>query len=263
MDVVEAAKDVNVLGEYLARRDVEALTGSALSSALDSGQVDLLILFGGSILCGIDRAARAYQAGLTKVLMVAGGIGHTTQALRDAVAARYPSIQVHGRAEADIIADVLDAAYGIPRDSLLIENRSTNCGENAEFALAVARDAGLAPASVLFMQDSSMQRRMHETMRRAWGKGVRLLSYAAYRAEVIVRSGAPAFATQDIDGLWAMPRYISLLMGEIPRLRDDEGGYGPRGKGYIAHVDIPADVEAAFSRLLAGGAGAVRAPWEG
>ncbi|KAL2444457.1 hypothetical protein ABEF95_016843 [Exophiala dermatitidis] len=49
--------------------------------------------------------------------------------------------------------------------------------------------------------------------------------------------------------LWDPQRFFDLIMGEIPRLRDDENGYGPNGKGYIAHVDIPPDVEAAWSRL--------------
>ena len=39
--------------------------------------------------------------------------------------------------------------------------------------------------------------------------------------------------------------------GEVPRLRDDEQGYGPRGRGFIAHVDVPDDVEAAHASLLA------------
>lgn len=38
-------------------------------------------------------------------------------------------------------------------------------------------------------------------------------------------------------------------MGEIPRLRDDADGYGPNGRGFIAHVDIPPEVEAAFAEL--------------
>ncbi|MGN1179681.1 MAG: hypothetical protein ACI4SD_00600 [Suilimivivens sp.] len=38
-------------------------------------------------------------------------------------------------------------------------------------------------------------------------------------------------------------------MGEIPRLRDNEDGYGPKGKNYIAHVDIPVEVESAFEKL--------------
>jgi hypothetical protein len=38
-------------------------------------------------------------------------------------------------------------------------------------------------------------------------------------------------------------------MGEIPRLRDDKEGYGPRGKGFIVHVDIPDEVEEAWRRV--------------
>ena len=46
-----------------------------------------------------------------------------------------------------------------------------------------------------------------------------------------------------------MDRYLSLIAGELPRLRDDETGYGPRGRDFIVHVDIPADVEAAWQTL--------------
>ena len=46
-----------------------------------------------------------------------------------------------------------------------------------------------------------------------------------------------------------MERYIGLLMGEISRLRDDEKGYGPKGKDYIVHIDIPDNVKKAFSEL--------------
>ena len=49
--------------------------------------------------------------------------------------------------------------------------------------------------------------------------------------------------------MWEMNRYISLPLGEIPRLSDDENGYGPRGKGFIAHVDIPTEVRNAFHEL--------------
>lgn len=49
------------------------------------------------------------------------------------------------------------------------------------------------------------------------------------------------------QGVWDVERYLSLLLGEIPRLRDD--GYGPAGKNFIDHVDIPASAEAAWDRL--------------
>ena len=49
--------------------------------------------------------------------------------------------------------------------------------------------------------------------------------------------------------MWSRDKYIELLLGEIPRLRDDKDGYGPNGKDFIAHVDIPAEVETAFGKL--------------
>lgn len=51
------------------------------------------------------------------------------------------------------------------------------------------------------------------------------------------------------QGVWEVDRFISLLLGEIPRLRDDANGYGPAGKGFIDHVDIPEEVEGAWTRL--------------
>lgn len=49
--------------------------------------------------------------------------------------------------------------------------------------------------------------------------------------------------------MWDMDRYVNLLMGEIPRLTDDAVGYGPKGKDFIAHVDILGEVRTAFEEL--------------
>ncbi|MNP48303.1 hypothetical protein D3C76_1424110 [compost metagenome] len=51
------------------------------------------------------------------------------------------------------------------------------------------------------------------------------------------------------EGLWPVERYLSLVLGELPRLKDDVNGYGPAGRDFIAHVEIPANVEAAW-RIL-------------
>lgn len=53
----------------------------------------------------------------------------------------------------------------------------------------------------------------------------------------------------ELHGVWDVERYISLLLGEIIRLRDDENGYGPKGKNFIDHVDIPPGIEEAWARL--------------
>ena len=52
-----------------------------------------------------------------------------------------------------------------------------------------------------------------------------------------------------IPGMWSMEKYVQLLLGEIARLKDAPGGYGPHGADWIAHVDIPDDVLDAYNIL--------------
>lgn len=69
-----------------------------------------------------------------------------------------------------------------------------------------------------------------------------------YAAKIIVDNSTLAYENE-ITGMWDIQTYISLLMGEIPRLSDDANGYGPKGKNFIAHVDIPAAVRRAFDEI--------------
>lgn len=78
-----------------------------------------------------------------------------------------------------------------------------------------------------------------------------MIIFAPYKIKVIVKEDKLAFEDNNILGMWDIERYISLLMGEIPRLYDDENGYGPNGTGYIAHVDVPKEVLDAFKYLKA------------
>ena len=46
-------------------------------------------------------------------------------------------------------------------------------------------------------------------------------------------------------------RLLDLLLGEVPRLRNDRDGYGPNGKQFIAACDVPRDIEEAARTLCA------------
>ena len=111
-------------------------------------------------------------------------------------------------------------------------------------------------STVILSQDASMQRRMDAGLR-LHSPETRIINYATYGANVVVKDGSLAYS-DDISGMWTIDRYTSLLISEIPRLRDDSNGYGPRGKGFIAHVDIPDEVEAAFGLLSSCKIGALR-----
>ena len=94
---------------------------------------------------------------------------------------------------------------------------------------------------MLLMQDGAMQRRMGLTFEK-YAPHVRILHYAVYQA----RLTRHMIYDPPIPYMWDTDRFAALLLGEIARLRDDENGYGPRGKNFIVHEDIPPEVEQAF-----------------
>ena len=86
------------------------------------------------------------------------------------------------------------------------------------------------------------------TLKKYVSDEVLIINYATYQVTVIQKDDDLIYQEQPL-GMWDIDRYITLLMGEIPRLNDDENGYGPRGKNFISHVDIPQDVKYAFEEL--------------
>ena len=114
-------------------------------------------------------------------------------------------------------------------------------------------ELGLEPRSILLFQDPAMQWRTLVTFQKVW----QVASYPAiFRSDptfvprLEMRDGMVSYAAAMPSGLWSPERFLSLILGEIPRLRDDERGYGPRGRDFIPHVEIPLEIEAAYEHVL-------------
>jgi uncharacterized SAM-binding protein YcdF (DUF218 family) len=226
-------QSINTLVRFCARRDVAELTPAALN-----GVADVAILFGGSVLAGADVLAAAMRAGVAARYMIVGGQGHTTGALRGALGSDALFRDDLAVSEAALFDRYLRSRYGLAVD--LLEEESTNCGNNVTNALALLRAEGLAHERLVLIQDATMQQRMDAGFR-LHAPAARLVNYAAHRTMV---DEALAYVDPPI-GMWPLDRYVSLLLGEIPRLTD----YGPAGRGFIAHVDMPAEVLAAAAHL--------------
>lgn len=240
------ASDMNVLAGFLGTRDVPALETALVKRALSRSQADVMALFGGSILAGGDVLGAAMRAGVARCYVIVGGAGHTTETLRARVRGLCPELAFADDApEAEVFEAYLEARYG--RSADLLETQSTNCGNNITYLrdLLVARHVSCG--SIILSQDATMERRMIAEVEKEM-PGVRTLGFATYDVRVVVRDGGLAYDDAPL-GMWEPKRYLSLLMGEIPRLTDDEGGYGPRGAGYLAHVDVPEEVRVAWERL--------------
>lgn len=236
---------VNALGSFCGKRDIEELTSSSLMKRYGIPQADIFVLFGGSIICGGDVLAKAIQNKVARHYIIVGGAGHTTQTLREKVHAEYPSIETKGLTEAEIFNQYLKVNYGLQADYL--EMHSTNCGNNITYLLDLLKEKRLFFQSIILCQDATMQYRMEAGLRKYVSDNVTIINYASYQAELSL-DGVPVFSCP-VHGMWQFERYLTLLMGEIPRLSDNADGYGPKGTGYIAHVDIPEKVMEAFRYL--------------
>jgi uncharacterized SAM-binding protein YcdF (DUF218 family) len=237
-----AADSINTLVRFCARRDVAALTPTLLGE-----RADVAILFGGSILAGAAVFADAIREEVAGFYLVVGGEGHSTDVLRRHLRDRTGWPDVDELTEAALFDRYLREHHGVAVDAL--EEESTNCGNNVTNALALLTGRGVRPERIVLVQDATMQQRMDAGFRRHVPPATKLVNFASHRTTVREAADGLVEYESTPDGMWDVDRYVSLLMGEIPRLRDDADGYGPAGRGYIAHVDVPEDVAHAFTRL--------------
>lgn len=246
MENAKISECINILGRFCGKRDVRELTKEELHKKYGIKQADVMVLFGGSILCGGDVLAEAMKNRVAKTCVIVGGAGHTTETLRYKMHRHFPEIETASLPEAKIFASYLEYKYNVKPDFL--ECDSTNCGNNIIHLLDLLKENGIDFKSILLMQDAAMQLRMEAGLLKYIQSHVTVINYAVYSANVIVKDGELAYES-DIPGMWDIDRYITLLLGEIKRLSDDEEGYGPKGKAFIAHVDIPLEVRKAFDEL--------------
>ncbi|KEA50970.1 hypothetical protein DT73_19335 [Mangrovibacter sp. MFB070] len=237
-------EDLNLVSNWLARQDTD----------IDTSRSSIVVLAGNAVLPVIEHAfhqARELQA----LLLITGGVGHSTGWLYQAVqqSSRYQHIHTGGRTEASVIGEMAATVAGLPPEQILLECEATNCGENVDFSWRLMQLRGLAPQQLVVVQDPTMQRRTMATF-------ARLKNQVSILPDCVSSPGfVPRLTGQCEDiafeneatGLWPVNRFIELVMGELPRLYDDNNGYGPAGKGFIAHVPLPEEIMLAWQRLSA------------
>lgn len=240
------AKCINILGEFCGKRDIPFLKREELKKKYGINQSDITVLFGGSIICGGDVLAEAMKDNIAKKYIVVGGAGHTTEALRAKMTQEFPSIETKGLTEAEIFTDYIKYKYNLEPD--LLEVNSTNCGNNITYLLELLKENNIQFKNIILVQDATMQHRMEAVLRKYISTDITIINFASYAAKVVVEDNELTYEN-NIFGMWDIEHYISLLMGEIPRLCDNVNGYGPKGKNFIEHVHIPNEVHNAFLEL--------------
>lgn len=182
------------------------------------------------VLCSHDtfvaeRGAELYLQGWAPLLIFSGGLGSITR-------------RVWSEPEADLFARIA-AEMGVPREAMLIENRSTNTGENVLFTKRLIAERGLDLQRFIVVQKPYMERRSYATFRKAWpGKDVIVTSPQVSMDEYLGRYSHDVLSPDDV---------ISIMVGDLQRIRL----YPARG--FQIHQDIPDDVWQAYEELVNAG----------
>ncbi|MGX7148604.1 ElyC/SanA/YdcF family protein [Enterococcus ureasiticus] len=213
-----------------------------------TGKYDLAILAGNSLPYLADELIALYKLGKADNFMLVGGIGHATPFLQKNF--KNIGFEVSTASETEMYLDYFKQRYDLDAQLFLTETTSTNSGENALFSLNTIKAESLNPKNVLLLEDPILQRRINATFEKEWRETnavftnhVPIIPYVKTVDEKVI------FEDDRLNGLWSKDYFLSLVLGEIPRLRNDVNGYGPKGKNYIGALEIPEQVSQSYEKL--------------
>jgi uncharacterized SAM-binding protein YcdF (DUF218 family) len=182
------------------------------------------------VLCSHDTSAAEYAAqlfldGWAPLLIFSGGLGAITQRL-------------FTEPEADCFARIA-TNLGVPADRIIVENQSTNTGENVQFTRQLLAARAIDARTFILVHKPYMERRAFATFRKVWPEpticvtspGVSLDGYLS-------RYSNDALSADDV---------ISIMVGDLQRV------HLYPDKGFQIPQPIPDDVWVAFRELVAAG----------
>jgi uncharacterized SAM-binding protein YcdF (DUF218 family) len=182
-------------------------------------KADCIFVLGSHDTRVAERGAELYLQGWAPLLIFSGGFGRLTKD-------EFPET------EAALFARI-GVQKGVPPEAILVEEKSTNTGENIRFSRQMLQDRNLHPRRFILVQKPYMERRTWATFQQQWPGN-----------EVWVTSPQISFADYPIPGL-TMEQVINIMVGDLQRIKL----YAE--KGFQVYQEIPEAVWQAYETLVA------------
>lgn len=185
------------------------------------GHADLIWALGSHDLRVADRAADLWHAGHAPRIVMSGGLGNFTEG-------------VFNQPEADLFAERA-IEIGVPAEAILIENQSSNTGENVLFTRQLLEQSGINASRVIAVQKPYMERRTYATIRAQW-------------PEIAVQVSSPqldfnTYCNREIPA----EDVISIMIGDLQRIIEY-----PK-LGFMIEQEVPKEVLKAMTYLIDAG----------
>jgi uncharacterized SAM-binding protein YcdF (DUF218 family) len=182
---------------------------------------DVILVLGSNDVRVGEHGARLFLQRLAPLMLCSGNVGRLTA----------------GRFEKSEAATFADAAVrlGVPPSAILIEDTSTNTGENVDRSRTLLESAGVQPSRIILVQKPYMERRAWATFKRRW-------------PEPDLQVTSPPIPYEEYPTP-QIPRdlVINILVGDVQRMRV----YAERG--FQVPQPVPDNVWAAWEELVARG----------
>lgn len=166
-----------------------------------------------------ERAAELYREGWAPWVVMSGGSGNFTR-------------DMWTEPEAEIFARIA-IRQGVPEEAVLIENRSSNTGENILFTQQLLAERKISPQRFIVVQKPYMERRSYATFKKHMPD-----------KELIVTSPQIAFEAYPAAGI-PMEKVIHIMVGDLQRIKLYPS------LGFQVPQPVPEPVWDAFEKLVA------------
>jgi len=181
-------------------------------------KADCILALGSNDLRIVDRAVDLFREGLAPVMIFSGNVGPLTK-------------NVFTKPEAEVFAErAMD--LGVPKSAILIENQSTNTGQNIEYTKKLLDEKGLNFNSFIVVQKPYMERRSYATFKKVWPE-----------KRIIVTSPLISFDDYPNEQI-SKEHIINVMVGDLQRIKEYPA------KGFQIHQDIPDKVWSAYEELV-------------
>ena len=175
------------------------------------------------VLCSMDtrvaeRGAELCLKGYAPYIIFSGGSGKLTK-------------DIFNKPEAEVFADIA-IKLGVPKDKILIENKSTNTGENVIFSKQLLQEKGLDFNTFILVQKPYMERRTYATFKKVWPE-----------KDFVVTSPLVTYEDYTKDSEFR-ELTINVMVGDLQRIKEY-----PK-KEFQIFQEIPVEVWSAYTKLV-------------
>jgi uncharacterized SAM-binding protein YcdF (DUF218 family) len=181
---------------------------------------DCILVLGSHDTRVAERGAQLYLEGFSDLLVFSGGLGKLTK-------------HIWKQTEAEKFAEIA-TKMGVREKDILIENKSTNTGENIQFSYQLLKEKKITPKKMILVHKPYMERRTFATFKKQWPDK---------NTEILVTSPNIPFEKYPTEEK-NFNDMINIMVGDLQRIKEY-----PK-MGFQVEQQIPDEVWQAYLELV-------------